>query len=196
MAQANPSNTGTHAFHRAFMPAGFTLIELVTTMTLLLLIVLGSAPSFAAIVERGRLRAVVEQLRADIVLSHAEALRRHRTVVLSFHRSEDGRDWCYGLSLSDRCDCRIPSGPGACELDEGVSARITSADSPGIRSAALPFALNGGRLIVPGPRPTLTAGSARFASNHGEAEVRVASSGRVRLCSPPGDQRLVSLDPC
>ncbi|TDU30785.1 prepilin-type N-terminal cleavage/methylation domain-containing protein [Panacagrimonas perspica] len=196
MEKPNPSNADAHASRRAGTPAGFTLIELVTTMALLLLIVMSTAPSFAAIVERSRLRTVVERLRADITLTHTEALLRHRTVVLSFHRSEDGQEWCYGLSLADRCDCRIASGPGACELDEGVSTRVTGADSPGVRSAALPFALNGGRLIVPGARPTLTAGSARFASAHGQAEVRVASTGRVRLCSPAGDQRLVSLEPC
>jgi len=196
MAKANPSNAGTYAFRSACTLTGFTLIELLTTIALLMLLVLGTAPSFAAIVERSRLRAVVERLRADITLTHAEALRRHRTVVMSFHRSNDGQEWCYGLSLLDHCDCRVPSGPGACELDEGVSTRVTSADSPGVRSAALPFALNRGQLIVPGARPTLTAGSARFASPHGQAEVRVASTGRVRLCSPLGDQRLISLDPC
>jgi Tfp pilus assembly protein FimT len=196
MANANRSNAGARAFRRPWMTTGFTLIELVTTTTLLLLIVLATVPSFASIVERGRLRTVVERLRADIALTHTEALLRHRTVVLSFHRSDDGEDWCYGLSLADHCDCRIPSGPGACELDEGVSTRVTSADSPGVQSSALPFALTGGRLIVPGSRPTLTAGSARFASRHGRAEVRVASTGRVRLCSPAGDQRLISLDPC
>lgn len=175
---------------------GFTLIELAIVLTLLVVIVLGTAPSLGAMVERSRLRAVVERLRADVTVARAEALRRNRTVVLSFRRSEDGGEWCYGLTLASACDCRIASGPGVCELDPGISTRVSSAQSRGIRSTSPPFALSGGRLVIPGARPTLTAGSARFACTKGQAEVRVASTGRVRLCSPAGDQRLSSLDPC
>jgi type IV fimbrial biogenesis protein FimT len=175
---------------------GYTLIELATVLLLLVVIVLGAAPSLGAMVERSRLRAVVERLRADVTLARAEAMRRNRTVVLSFRRSEDGQEWCYGLTLATGCDCTLTSGPGTCELDPGISTRVSSAQSRGIRSTAPPFALTAGRLVIPGARPTLTAGSARFACAKGQAEVRVASTGRVRLCSPAGDLRLSSLDPC
>lgn len=176
--------------------AGVTLIELLTILAIVVVIVAGTVPSLGTMIERARLRAVVERLRADVTLARAEALRRNRTVVISFRRSDDGADWCYGLTLAGSCDCRIASGPGACELDPGIAARVTSERSRGVRSVAPPFALSGGRLVVPGARPTLTAGSARFASPRGQAEVRVASSGRVRLCSPAGALRLSSLDPC
>jgi type IV fimbrial biogenesis protein FimT len=175
---------------------GTTLMELLVTLSLLLVIVTATVPSLGAVIERSRLRAVVERLRADITLAQAEARRRSRTVVLSFDRSQDGAQWCYGLTLAERCDCRIQSGPDACALDPGVSTAVSSDRSRGVRSAAPPFALSGGRLVIAAARPTLTAGSARFASAHGAAEVRVASSGRVRLCSPDGELRLASLDPC
>nr|WP_293245662.1 GspH/FimT family pseudopilin [Panacagrimonas sp.] len=162
----------------------------------MLVIVVGAVPSLGAMVERSRLRAVVERLRADVTVARAEAQRRNRTVVLSFRRSDDGFDWCYGLSLNSDCDCRVLAGPDSCELDPGIPIRVTSAEHRGIRSTSPPFALSSGRLVIPGARPTLTAGSARFASNHGAAEVRVASSGRVRLCSPSGPLHLISLDPC
>lgn len=178
---------------RRFHP-GFTLVELLTILAVVVVIVTGAVPSFGQMIERSRLRAMVERLRADVILGRAEALRRNRTVVLSFRRSDDGGQWCYGLTLAHGCDCRIDAGPDACELDAGVSTRVSS--DRGIRSTSPPFALSGGRLVIPGARPTLTAGSARFASAHGAAEVRVASSGRVRLCSPAGELRLNSLDPC
>lgn len=176
--------------------AGFTLIELLTIVVLVLVILLGAVPSFGEVIERSRLRAMVERLRTDVTVARAEAMRRNRTVVLSFQRSDDGGEWCYGLTLARTCDCRVDAGPDACELDAGVSTRVTSAGSRGVRSTSPPFALSGGRLVIPGARPTLAAGSARFASIHAAAEVRVASSGRVRLCSPAGDLRLTSLDPC
>lgn len=176
--------------------AGVTLIELMTILALVLVIVTGAAPSFGSMLERSRLRAVVERLRGDVAVARAEAVRRHRTVVLSFWRSEDGGQWCYGLTLANACDCRVASGAGSCELDPGVSTRVTSDRARGVRSIAPPFALSGGRLVIAVARPTLTAGSAKFASTRGQAEVRVASSGRVRLCSPTGELRLISLDPC
>lgn len=176
--------------------AGVTLIELLTILAVVAVLVTGAAPSLGTMIERSRLKAVVERLRADVVLARAEALRRNRTVVLSFHRSDDGAEWCYGLTLASSCDCRVASGVQACELDTGIPTRVSSAQSRGIRSTAPPFALSNGRLVVPGARPTLTAGSARFASANAQAEVRVAASGRVRLCSPSGDQWMASLDPC
>ena len=179
-----------------FLFSGFTLIELITTLAVVLVIVAGAVPSLGVMIERGRLRTVVERLRADVTVARVESQRRNRTVVLSFRRSDDGAQWCYGLTLARSCDCNLESGPESCELDAGIPTRVTSEESHGVRSSALPFALSGGRLVVPGARPTLTAGSARFASNHGAAEVRVASSGRVRLCSPAGELRLSALDPC
>lgn len=196
MAGLNVPDPGRVASRPDRSASGFTLVEFATTVVLLCVIVLGAAPSLGAMVERNRLRAVVERLRADVTLARAEALRRDRTVVLSFQRSQDGSEWCYGLTLAHACDCRIGSGSGACELDPGVSTRVTSAQSRGIRSSTPPFALSDGRLVIRGARPTLTAGSARFTSTRGQAEVRVASSGRVRLCSPMGELRLSSLDPC
>lgn len=176
--------------------AGVTLIELLTALALVVVLVVSVVPSLGTMIERSRLRAVVERLRADVTLARVEAQRRNRTVVLSFQRSEDGAAWCYGLTFDSTCDCRVASGAGSCELEPGVPMRVASDQSRGVRSSAPPFALSGGRLVVPGARPTLTAGSAKFASAHGQAEVRVASSGRVRLCSPAGELRLISLDPC
>ena len=176
--------------------AGYTLVELLTTLALALVIVMGAVPSFASMIDRARLRNVAERLRADVAVARAEAMRRSRTVVLSFRRSDDGSQWCYGLTLARSCDCTFESGPEACELDAGISTRVSSTPTRGVRSTSPPFALSGGRLVISGARPTLAAGSARFASAHGAAEVRVASSGRVRLCSPSGELHLTTLDPC
>ncbi len=175
---------------------GFSLAELLATMAIVA-IALGSAvPSFSELGARNRLRNVVERLRSDIQLARAESLRRDRDVILSFRSGNGGSAWCYGLSLTPGCDCRVGSGPGACELDPGVSTAVSSGQSLGIRLTSLPFAVGDGNLVLSAVRPTLTAGSARFASARNEAEVRVAAMGRVRLCSPAGETRLSYMDRC
>lgn len=176
--------------------SGFSLPELLATMAIVA-IALGSAvPSFSEAGTRNRLRNVVERLRSDIQLARAESLRRDRDVILSFRRATDGTAWCYGLSLTAGCDCRLAAGPGACELDAGVSTAVSSTDSLGIRLTAPAFGIGDGSLVLSAVRPTLAAGSARFASAHNEAEVRVAAMGRVRLCSPAGETRLPYMDRC
>ena len=175
---------------------GFSLTELLAAMAIAA-IALGSAlPSFSELGARNRLRNVVERLRSDIQLARAESLRRDRDVILSFRRSDDGGSWCYGLSLTEGCDCRLATGPGACELDPGVGTAVSSAHSRGIRSTSPAFAIGDGNLVMSAARPTATAGSARFASTRNQAEVRVAAMGRVRLCSPEGETHLQYMDRC
>jgi type IV fimbrial biogenesis protein FimT len=175
---------------------GFSLAELLATMAIVAIALASAVPSFSELGARNRLRNVVERLRSDIQLARAESLRRDRDVILSFRRGDDGTAWCYGLSLAPGCDCRLAAGPGACELDPGVSTAVSSTDSLGIRLTAPAFGIGDGSLVLSAVRPTLTAGSARFASARNEAEVRVAAMGRVRLCSPAGETRLAYLDRC
>lgn len=175
---------------------GFSLAELLATMAIVAIALASALPSFSELGARNRLRNVVERLRSDIQLARAESLRRNRDVILSFQRSDDGSQWCYGLSLADGCDCRLVAGPGACQLDPGVSTVVSSTHSRGIRSTTPPFAIGDGRLVMSAVRPTATAGSARFASIRNEAEVRVAAMGRVRLCSPEAETRLPYMDRC
>ena len=83
--------------------AGFTLIELVTTMSVLVILAGIAAPSFAAFLERQRASAAMNSLMTHMALARVSAITRNRRAVLC--PSTDGRncetstDWSAGWML-------------------------------------------------------------------------------------------------
>jgi len=67
---------------------GFSLIELMVTLSVLAIIIALAVPNFSGVVNGSRLTAQANQLVGDIQLARSEALRRNRTVRLC--RSTDG----------------------------------------------------------------------------------------------------------
>jgi type IV fimbrial biogenesis protein FimT len=63
---------------------GFTLIELMVTISLLSILILLSLPSFTAWIRNSQIRTVAEALQGGLRTAQAEALRRNRQLVLSF----------------------------------------------------------------------------------------------------------------
>lgn len=62
---------------------GFTLVELLVSVTLLSILMALAAPSMSAWVRNSRVRAASESLQNGLRLAQAEALRRSRQVVFS-----------------------------------------------------------------------------------------------------------------
>ena len=67
--------------------AGFTLIELMVTITLLAILAMLAAPSFSTWIKNSQLRATAEALQNGLRLAQAEALRRNRQTVFSLTNS-------------------------------------------------------------------------------------------------------------
>jgi len=80
--------------------AGFTLIELLTVMMVLAIVAGISVPSFAHIVERQRVEAVMERLATDLALARNTALARRQAVVVcprdADGECQPGSDWSGG----------------------------------------------------------------------------------------------------
>lgn len=192
-----PGGPRSAACHRS---AGFTLVEMMTTIAVAAVLVAMAVPSFSGIAERNRLRNAAEKLRSDVKLARSESLRRNRPVVMTFANASGGATWCYGFRLESACDCVAGTGATACELDAGVSTVVSEATYRGITLPTLPYASavpNAGSLTFNPARPALDNGSAAFFSPSGkEARVMIANQGRVRLCSPTGSANLFYFDPC
>lgn len=83
--------------------AGFTLIELVTTMSVVAILAGVAAPSFAGFLERQRASAAMNSLMTHMALARISAITRNRRAVLC--PSTDGRhcetstDWSAGWML-------------------------------------------------------------------------------------------------
>lgn len=63
---------------------GFTLLELLVTITLLGILVTLSLPSFTTWIRNTQVRSVAEALQSGVRTAQAEAVRRNRQVIMSF----------------------------------------------------------------------------------------------------------------
>jgi len=81
---------------------GFTLIELMVTLTIAALLLLASMPSFSTWIANAKVRSVAEDVQNGLRMAQAEALRRNRVTVfaltsatpaLSAAPSANGTNW-------------------------------------------------------------------------------------------------------
>ena len=161
--------------------AGFTLVELMITLSVM--VVLGSLamPSLSALVSHQRLKAAAYHLQADIALAKHESGRRGQPVHLRF---VPGAAWCYLLSTGVAADCHqsLPSDMS------GVIKVVRAVDHPGVAlleaqpmvidalaAAALP--------LQAGPAGRGRA-QARFGSPDGsQLQVRLGPQSRATVCA-------------
>jgi type IV fimbrial biogenesis protein FimT len=81
---------------------GFSLVELMVTLSLIVILVSSAAPMLTTWTANAKVRAVAEQLGNDLRLTQSEALRRNRQTVLALTNAtpalnatavEDGSNW-------------------------------------------------------------------------------------------------------
>jgi type IV fimbrial biogenesis protein FimT len=72
---------------------GFTLLELVVTITLLSLLVALSFPSFTTWVRNSQVRTAAEALQSGLRTAQGEALRRNRRVVMFFTNDDPAKNF-------------------------------------------------------------------------------------------------------
>lgn len=152
---------------------GFTLVELAIAIALMATLLTIGFPHLADWVARKRVQAAAEALQADLSEARLLAARRGGNAHLSFTSQGDG--WCWTVSASAGCDCRIEQ---ACRMKWAGGA-----DHRGVQLVAATDASFGAE--------GLGQGSAELRSARGHTlRVEVSPLGRARICQPgSGDVR-------
>lgn len=187
--------------------AGFTLIELVVTISLVGVLVALGLPSFSAWIKNSQVRSVAESLQNGLRLAQSEALRRNRTTVMFFTNAPlsataiasatptapatpaaNGRTWWVQTvpsQFTESADTWFISS-GALGTD---SAATQVAGGP----AAVCFSPNGRLVDDPAqPAGSLTAACSALPktidisqpNSDRPLRVTVAVGGQVRMCDP------------
>ena len=176
---------------------GFTLIELVVTITVILVLLLIAVPSFEAVRQRSALRGAAEQTLSFWNQARFEAVKRNQLVKVGVLVGSDGQ-FCLGAATTEDpadttvCDCRSDA-PAANACDVG---RFPTAASEWRGVTLAGATLGGGTELVRRPaviEPMRTsvseavdAGTVSLAAPAGPAslELRLAVDrlGRGRLC--------------
>lgn len=152
---------------------GFTLVELMITITVLAVLAAIAAPSFVSMLERQRLNAATENLFVDLQHARSEAIKRNKLIFFNLD-ADNPSDWCYGIDESDQdCDCL----DNACKVG-GVAMNTTS---NGYKDIQL---VNGDQLTF-NSRLGLPNNSQRFTLRVGdsgpERSIDVNAVGQVRM---------------
>lgn len=85
-------------------PRGLTLIELMIGLAICAVLMSLAVPSFAAYLQRQRLKAAAQGLELDLREARFEAAQRGSSLFLKY---SPGADWCYAITTHNACDCRV-----------------------------------------------------------------------------------------
>ena len=174
--------------------SGFTLVELMVTLAVLVILATLAAPSFARFIEKSRLRGAADDVVNLIEIARSEAVKRQRDVDVAFGGTTSA--WCVGANraadpvvgqpaqTATSCNCTNAS---ACLL-EGQQSIVGPAANSGvtISSVSTEFVF-GGQLgtLVPIDTAvgalTLTSSTGAFA-----LQINVSALGQVSACVPSG----------
>ena len=163
--------------------AGFSLLELLVTLSLAALLVSLAIPATGRLIDNSRLRSAAEQFSRELQLARNHALTHGRETRFVITAGATG--WCYGWTDGASCDCHtsLPA-TTACSTGESVarrSHRQSSVDYP--------------RTLIDGTsrtlrfspiRGTASAASFQISNKYGELQVILSPLGRVRVCANRG----------
>ena len=94
---------------------GFTLVEAMITMAIIGVLTVAAVSSWGPFMAKKKTYAAIEQLYSTLKLTRSESRANHRKLTIAFRiYNEDSNHWCYGISSSGNCDCRVSNN---CLLD-------------------------------------------------------------------------------
>lgn len=162
---------------------GFTLIESLTTLSLVGVFATLSMPGLQDVLQRRRTEGVAGELATDLQFVRSEAVARNQILRVAFSALPDGGS-CYVLHSGPAAACTCAAdGPAVCR-----------GDAEAIKTVALP---NSARATVqanvasiayePRHGTSTPAATIRVTGRDGRAVHHVVNVlGRVRSCAPPG----------
>ncbi len=181
----------------------FTLIEVLSTVAIISIGASLAVPSFSNAIERRQLSAGAEEISAFLSYAQSEAIKRNEQVTVSWYTAGGhNADWCIGVTDKDSaCDCSetVVTEDDFCAIDD-IPYRLQQTDFVDINHefmhmnpAVGDFAFDPVRgIMTDASSNEITDGDYLFYvhSNDGsgatrdyELEIRVAVTGRVRICA-------------
>ena len=162
---------------------GFTLVELLITLTVIALLAGVAVPAMTRFIENARLRAATDLLSSELGRARNHAITHQQVTYFALESS--GARWCFGWGTNRNCDCSTTSSKNTCTTGTGEGTQAHHFQSIDYRNIQLNLrgANNTERLLRFSPvRGTVTAASIALSSRLSERRVIVSPLGRVRSC--------------
>lgn len=165
------------------LQSGFSLVEVLTVLSVLAILAGIALPQFAGWQQTRRLEAHAAELAGDIQYLRSEAVSRNSKMHLRF--GTDSQGTCYLLHSGNMGDCSCSSaGAAQCTSASSASLKVVGLSTEtGVRLEANVTSM----LFDPVHGTTTPAGSVNLVANSGKAIRHVINiMGRTRTCSPAG----------
>lgn len=196
---------------------GFTLIELMIVLVIVAIGIALAVPTFQSFRDKRQLTSAAEQISSFLVHAQGEAIKRNEQVTVSwFTPGGHATGWCVGAVLEDDpCDCleTDPTDPDFCEID-GAPYRLVQTDFTNINYELMHMNPETGSFSFDPVRGVAVRSSATtntqwteifdgdylyyVHSDEGsgstrefELQIQLDITGRVRICTSTGRQRIV-----
>lgn len=188
---------------------GFTLIEVLVTLTILGILMAAAAPAFSAWVRNARIRTVAQALQDGLRFAQAESIRRNRQIVFALINGptswsatavtsgsnwmiftvpllgSESREFVQGGSVSDTAGGVVVSGSSSA-ICFNSAGRLVARAAPG---------LSGATCTIDPSAPT-NSYNVSLASGDRPLRVTVSLAGQVRVCDPARTQSASAADGC
>jgi prepilin-type N-terminal cleavage/methylation domain-containing protein len=180
---------------------GFTLIEVLVTLAIVIAVIAMAAPSFQNLIAMQRLRSITAQLVTDLQFARNEAVARNHMVKLSFQANSASAMTCYvvytseATSINSRCNCELP--PGTACPSESLEIKTVQIPSSLKVRVEIPnrkpdtaFAFDnvtGGLYVIPVDKfPRRWAGLQidSYLDITRKLTVKINGAGRPQVCTP------------
>lgn len=156
---------------------GFSLVELMVTLTVLAILLSVAVPSFQNIRDTSRVRAAAEAVYAHLQFARSESVKQNRNLFISV---TEGANWCLGISNASGCNCATANscrfGPAANLVENNLVSAGFSSITLASNQTSIQFESRRGIDLNPGTI-TLTGANALAIS------IVHSARGRIRLCS-------------
>lgn len=185
---------------------GFTLIELMVTLTVAAVLLAVATPSFVDFFDRYRLRGAADAMISVISNARAEAVKTDSDVSIAYTGTANSATWCLGANAAapptdgapavaaGACDCTVAT---ACKVS-GLRVALETNAFPDVKIGALPGTFTfDSKLGTVSPLPlapivaTLTSPRGKY-----DVNVEVNALGQARVCTPAGKAFLSGIPSC
>ena len=157
--------------------SGLTLLELLITISILILLVSLGLPAINSIQKNIQLKAAVRGTYFAFQQARVAAISKNIDVTMTIL---SGEKWCLALSDNGVCDCGIAF---ECTLDE-VEYKVDSADYRFVSIDKVTFGANNVAIFDANRGLAIGhAGSITFTDGEKKLKIILSNMGRVRICA-------------
>ena len=167
--------------------AGFTLIEALIVVAIIVIVAAVGVPSYSESLKRNRVAGAAEEIYGMLVQARSDGMLRDVDMAFSFNTTTD--PWCAGYSVASNCDCTISN---SCTVDTAgieILQSLSGGNFPGV-TIRDNFATDG--TTFDRIRGTAShAGTISVRSDDWQLNIVVSNYGRMRICNPNHSTHLI-----